>query len=57
MDTINMIPLSDYQQQFEAILSGEMRDYPYDSEEYLQYVKLNQSRIRRWRIGGGRART
>jgi len=40
--------LTDYEHQFRAILDGTYRNPPYDSETYVNYVKLNQSRIARW---------
>ncbi len=41
-----------YEQQFDAILSGENKNYPYDSEDYVNYVKMNQARIKRWEKKG-----
>lgn len=41
-----------YEQQFDAILSGENQSYPYDNEAYLNYVKMNQARIKRWEKKG-----
>lgn len=40
--------ISDYELQFTAILEGIINDYPYDTEEYINYVNLNQARIKRW---------
>jgi len=40
--------LVDYEKQFQEILDGENTNYPYDSEDYIKYVKLNQRRIKRW---------
>lgn len=44
--------LIDYEKQFQEILEGNNTDYPYDSEDYINYVKLNQRRIKRWRKTG-----
>ncbi|MEO1514456.1 MAG: thioredoxin family protein [Bacteroidota bacterium] len=44
--------LLDYQKQFDAILNGENREYPYDSDAYVGYVKMNRSRIDRWNKRG-----
>ena len=40
--------LDEYEKQFQHILEGENKAYPYNSEEYLNYVKLNNARIKRW---------
>ncbi len=40
--------LEEYEKQFPAILNGENNTPPYDKESYINYVKLNQSRIKRW---------
>ena len=37
-----------YQQKFIEILDGSDTSVPYDKKVYLEYVKLNQSRINRW---------
>lgn len=37
-----------YEKQFEDILEGRNKNYPYDSEAYVTYVKLNQARMNRW---------
>lgn len=39
----------EYEKQFEAILEGENTTYPYDSDDYKNYVKLNAARIKRWK--------
>lgn len=44
--------VQEYQAQFEEILKGENNQPPYDCEEYLNYVKLNRSRIRKWAAKG-----
>lgn len=41
-----------YTEQFEEILEGRNTAYPYDSEAYVNYVKLNQRRIKRWNKTG-----
>lgn len=41
-----------YEQQFQDILSGENSSYPYDSDDYVNYVKMNQARIKRWNKTG-----
>lgn len=38
----------EYTTQFEDILSGKLSDAPYDNPNYLEYVKLNHSRMNRW---------
>lgn len=38
----------EYEKQFQEILDGNNSDYPYDSDEYINYVKLNKARIKRW---------
>jgi len=38
----------EYIKQFDEILEGKNKAYPYDSESYVQYVKLNRERIKRW---------
>ncbi len=38
----------EYQELFDVILNGSFTASPYDSEEYVEYVKLNQARMRRW---------
>jgi hypothetical protein len=37
-----------YQQLFDEILHSEQPQPPYDHEGYLNYTKLNQSRMNRW---------
>lgn len=37
-----------YQQLFDDILNSSNPQPPYDKESYLQYTKLNQSRMKRW---------
>lgn len=37
-----------YNKQFGAILNGENTASPYDKDAYINYVKLNQGRIKRW---------
>ncbi|MFT6500067.1 MAG: hypothetical protein ACJASQ_000174 [Crocinitomicaceae bacterium] len=38
----------EYQLEFDQILSGEFTDSPYDNASYVEYVKLNNSRSKRW---------
>ncbi|BDS11905.1 thioredoxin family protein [Aureispira anguillae] len=40
--------LQAYRDLFKAILNGEFVQAPYDSESYINYVKLNHSRMKRW---------
>lgn len=42
----------EYNKQFEAILNGQNSQAPYNNEAYLNYVKLNQGRIKRWHKKG-----
>jgi thiol-disulfide isomerase/thioredoxin len=44
--------LAQYYQQFEDILSGSYTEAPYHKEAYLEYVKLNRSRMKRWNKTG-----
>lgn len=44
--------LAEYEKQFDEILDGHNNSYPYDSPDYLNYVKMNKARIRRWRKTG-----
>lgn len=39
---------TEYKALFDAILDNPNPAPPYDSEAYLEYTKLNRSRIRRW---------
>lgn len=41
-----------YEKQFQEILDGNNRNYPYDADEYVNYVKLNQARMNRWNKRG-----
>ena len=38
----------EYQLEFDQILSGEFTDSLYDNPSYVEYVKLNNSRSKRW---------
>lgn len=38
----------EYQLEFDQILSGEITDSPYDNLAFIEYVKLNNSRSKRW---------
>lgn len=40
--------ITEYEQQFLDILEGKQRQAPYNNENYLNYVKLNSSRMKRW---------
>lgn len=44
--------LEEYERQFEDILDGQNQSYPYDNDDYLNYVKMNKARIRRWTKSG-----
>ena len=37
-----------YQEYFKAITTQELTIAPYDSEEYREYVKMNEVRQNRW---------
>lgn len=37
-----------YTELFDSILEGKITEAPYDKEAYLEYVKLNKSRMNRW---------
>ena len=37
-----------YQEYFQAITTQELTIAPYDSEEYREYVKMNEVRQNRW---------
>jgi len=39
---------NEYLSIFDAILNGEVNTSPYDNPEYVNYVKMNQSRTNRW---------
>lgn len=38
----------EYTSQFDEILEGRKATPPYDNETYIEYVKLNNSRMSRW---------
>jgi len=40
--------VNEYEKQFDEILDGKNTAYPYDAEEYINYVKLNKARMKRW---------
>ncbi len=40
--------LAEYKAQFDDILEGRNTEAPYDSEQYRNYVKMNQARMKRW---------
>lgn len=43
-----MMNLDEYRNLFTAILNGDFKEAPYDQADYLNYVKLNHSRMKRW---------
>ena len=47
-----MIDYQEYRLQFSKILDGECNDAPYDDERFVEYVKLNKSRTKRWERSG-----
>src|ERR1700749_385479 len=50
-DNLNQHPLmnyDEYQRLFDIILDTDNRAHPYDDEGYLNYTKLNRSRMMRW---------
>jgi hypothetical protein len=52
MFLIKMIDYQEYREQFSKILDGECNDAPYDDERFVEYVKLNKSRTKRWERSG-----
>lgn len=44
----NIISWEEYINQFKEILNAEQPQAPYDNPEYLEYTKLNGSRLNRW---------
>lgn len=40
--------LQEYRNLFTEILTGKLTEAPYDKEAYVNYVKLNHSRMKRW---------
>lgn len=40
--------VQEYRDLFAQILMGEIAEAPYDKESYINYVKLNNSRMKRW---------
>jgi len=46
--TKNTVNWEEYLQVFDSILTAENPSYPYTNPAYLEYVKLNQSRQKRW---------
>ena len=43
-----MMNWTEYLTKFEDVLEGKNKEYPYDNPDYLEYVKLNTSRLNRW---------
>ena len=41
-----------YDLQFDQILEGDNVAYPYNTVDYINYVKMNKARIKRWRKTG-----
>ena len=39
---------TEYTSKFESILNGTFTEKPYDNPDYVEYVKLNNSRVKRW---------
>ena len=39
---------TEYTSKFKIILDGSYREEPYDKIDYVEYVKLNNSRLNRW---------
>ncbi len=39
---------TEYTSKFASILDGTFTEKPYDNAEYMEYVKLNNSRLNRW---------
>jgi len=46
--SINTMNYTEYTQLFDHILSTQNPPKPYDNPDYLNYTKLNDSRMRRW---------
>ena len=38
----------EYLSKFEDVLNGSNSEHPYDNPEYVEYVKMNNSRMKRW---------
>lgn len=38
----------EYTSKFESILDGSFTEKPYNNADYIEYVKLNNSRLNRW---------
>lgn len=43
---------AEYLSLFDPILNGTMRTTPYDDPHFMEYTKLNQSRMNRWQKKG-----
>lgn len=48
----SLMKWNEYMDMFNEILGSKLKDPPYDSDEYIEYVKLNWSRIKRWNKTG-----
>lgn len=44
----NILSWKEYLNKFEEILNQEKSETPYDNPDFLEYSKLNYSRLRRW---------
>jgi len=44
--------IEEYKNLFDEILTGKLTTAPYNNKSYLNYVKLNHSRMKRWRKKG-----
>jgi len=44
----NIMKWAEYEKEFDSVLNGINTNEPYDQQVYLEYVKLNKSRINRW---------
>jgi hypothetical protein len=47
--TINYL---EYKSQFDKVLNRELTHEPYNNEQFVEYVKLNKSRTKRWERSG-----
>lgn len=43
-----MLNWEEYLEKFDAILSGDNTNDPYNKDTYINYTKLNYSRVKRW---------
>jgi len=47
-----MLTFAQYKQQFDEVLNGNSSDPVYKSVDFIQYTKLNASRMKRWEKTG-----